>query len=99
MSWYKQSAMAGYLQIGQKPEKGKPVFLWWWDGSFHVQQTEDVNFGHVQAIPNYPDVICRGRYDPQTNIVSLMAMKGIPQEVVAAIKTQWPGGKIMVFRQ
>lgn len=99
MAWYKKSNSITYLDIGQDPDDQNPVFLWWWDGSFHVEQTTKGNYGHREAIHNYNDVICRGRFDPKTNMVSFMAMKGIPQEAVQAVKQAWPGATFSLFRQ
>jgi len=95
--WYKKANNLGYMGIGQTPKAGLPVFLWWWDGTFHVEKTDDPKRGHSSVIPDMDKVICRGRFDPKTNDVSVMG-NIIAKEAIQNIKRQWPGSKIHVFR-
>lgn len=96
--WYKKSS---YFDIGHKPSKGNPVTLWWWDGRLWTEDTEYPGYGHSEVVSRslYNDNLCRGRYDPSINMVSIMALGGIPDGVVDAIKLKWPTAKIKVFRK
>lgn len=98
--WYKQ-ANHPYFDIGHKPSKGKPITLWWWDGKLWTRDTEDPGFGHAEVVSRslYNEKLCRGRYDPSVNTVSMMAAGGIPEGCVEAIKQQWPGASIRLFRK
>jgi len=99
--WYKQ-ANHPYFDIGHKPSKGSPTFLWWWNNGLQVQQTEDPNYGHSQAVDHAiasAPGFCKGRYDPVTNMISIMAIQGIPEGCADALKAKWPGAHIRVFRR
>lgn len=96
--WYKQAGHP-YFDIGHKPSPEAPIFLWWWDGSLHVQQTTDAKIGHAETAGSSSGSMCRGRYDPATNMISMMALNGIPDGCADAVKAKWPQGRIRVFRR